>query len=152
MSVDETMVIRAAAFQKKQLSSGYGVIKEFWDRREFRAQYSHPHKWSSGGSMEFQGQYTYPPKSVDTQIFCIYKNPMSNNRAPDEAPELTDVWFESADLKIGNKLVRRGRPRGSAKQQVAIRLDSEIIEHFKSGGAGWQSRINAALKDWVSTH
>lgn len=30
--------------------------------------------------------------------------------APDEAPELTDAWFEKADLHKGTKLVRRGRP------------------------------------------
>lgn len=71
---------------------------------------------------------------------------------PDDAPELTDEWFESADFKIGEKVVRRGRPRGSTKQQVAIRLDQDIIRHFKADGPGWQSRINAALKDWVSTH
>lgn len=71
---------------------------------------------------------------------------------PDDAPELTDAWFEGADFKIGEKLVRRGRPRGSTKQQVAIRLDQDVIAHFKAAGSGWQSRINAALKDWVATH
>ena len=69
---------------------------------------------------------------------------------PDDAPELTDAWFEAADLKLDGKLVRRGRPRGSNKKQVAIRLDLEIIEHFKAEGAGWQSRVNAALREWIA--
>ena len=69
---------------------------------------------------------------------------------PEDAPELTDEWFERADLKINGKVVRRGRPRGSNKQQVAIRLDKDIIEHFKAKGAGWQSRINAALREWMT--
>lgn len=48
-------------------------------------------------------------------------------------------------------LVRKpGRPKGStkpdAKQQVTLRLDREVIERFKAGGAGWQSRINEALR------
>jgi uncharacterized protein (DUF4415 family) len=30
-----------------------------------------------------------------------------------------------------------------------LRLDREIIQHFKAGGAGWQSRINAALKELI---
>ena len=30
----------------------------------------------------------------------------------DEIPELTDEWFETADFKIGDKLIRRGRPLG----------------------------------------
>ena len=68
---------------------------------------------------------------------------------PDEAPELTDAWFDGADLKLDGKLVRRGRPRGSNKKQVAIRLDLDIIAHFKAEGAGWQSRVNAALREWM---
>lgn len=65
---------------------------------------------------------------------------------PDDAPELTGEWFDAADLKIGDKLVRRGRPRGSTKEQVSLRLDKEVIAKFKSGGPGWQSRMNDALR------
>ncbi len=65
---------------------------------------------------------------------------------PDDAPELTGEWFDGADLKIGDKLVRRGRPRGSTKEQVSLRLDKEVIAKFKSGGPGWQSRMNDALR------
>jgi uncharacterized protein (DUF4415 family) len=69
---------------------------------------------------------------------------------PDDAPELTDEWFETADVKENGRLVRRGRPPGSLKKQVAIRLDIDIIERFKADGAGWQSRVNAVLREWVS--
>ena len=45
---------------------------------------------------------------------------------------------------------KRGRPKGStkpdAKQQVSLRLDRDVIAHFRDGGPGWQSRINAALR------
>ena len=33
---------------------------------------------------------------------------------PDDAPELTAIWFEKADLMQGTKLVRRGRPPAPA--------------------------------------
>ena len=65
---------------------------------------------------------------------------------PDDAPELTDAWFEAADLKVNGEVVRRGRPPGSNKQQVAIRLDRDVIDHFKAEGRGWQKRINEALR------
>lgn len=39
----------------------------------------------------------------------------------------------------------RGRPKSSNSAPVTIRLDTRIIEHYKAGGAGWQSRINADL-------
>lgn len=64
---------------------------------------------------------------------------------PDDAPELTDEWFDSADLKVEGKVLRRGRPRGSAKQQVTVRLDSAVIDKLKSDGPGWQTRMNEIL-------
>lgn len=39
-----------------------------------------------------------------------------------------------------------GRPTGSAKQAVSIRLDKDVLEKFRATGPGWQSRINEALK------
>ncbi len=43
--------------------------------------------------------------------------------------------------------VRRGRPRQERRKvATTIRLDADIIEHFRGAGAGWQSRINAALR------
>lgn len=65
---------------------------------------------------------------------------------PDDAPELTDEWFDKADLMIGNKVIRRGRPKGSAKQLVSLRIDTAILEAFRATGPGWQSRINEALR------
>jgi len=48
------------------------------------------------------------------------------------------------------KQLRRGRPLGSGtKVQVTLRIDEEVVEKFKASGAGWQTRINDALKSWV---
>ena len=45
---------------------------------------------------------------------------------------------------------RRGRPRSeNPKQPVTIRLDADVISHFKKGGKGWQTRINDALRKYV---
>lgn len=46
----------------------------------------------------------------------------------------------------------RGPQKAPKKISTTLRLSPEVIEHFKSGGPGWQSRIDAALKDWVSAH
>ncbi len=32
------------------------------------------------------------------------------------------------------------------KEQVTLRIDQDVLEHFQSGGPGWQDRINAALR------
>jgi uncharacterized protein (DUF4415 family) len=68
-------------------------------------------------------------------------------RDPDDPPRLTRAWFEGADLYDGARLVRRGRPKAAVtKVQTTLRLDAEVLEHFKSGGPGWQTRINETLR------
>ena len=61
----------------------------------------------------------------------------------------------AAELNSGNEATRRkrGRPAGSGtKEQVAIRIDHDILEAFRAGGPGWQTRMNDALREWVKTH
>jgi uncharacterized protein (DUF4415 family) len=68
---------------------------------------------------------------------------------PDTAPELTDEWFDKADLHYGETLLRRGRgrpPLEAPKKLVSLRLDQDVVDRFRAGGPGWQSRINAALR------
>ncbi len=65
----------------------------------------------------------------------------------DDAPELTEEWFDTADFYSGGKLVRRGRPKSDApKEAVSLRLDPDVLEHYRAQGPGWQSRINADLR------
>lgn len=45
-----------------------------------------------------------------------------------------------------SKLRTRGRPTGSTKTPVSLRLDNEVLAFFKSKGPGWQTRIDTALK------
>ncbi len=33
-----------------------------------------------------------------------------------------------------------------AKEQVTLRLDRDVLDHFQEDGPGWQDRINAALR------
>jgi uncharacterized protein (DUF4415 family) len=37
------------------------------------------------------------------------------------------------------------------KQQLTLRLDAEIIDWFKSGGPGYQTRMNSVLRGYVET-
>ena len=65
---------------------------------------------------------------------------------PDDAPEWTDEMFDRAELRIGDTIIRRGRPPGSTKTQVSLRLDKDVIAAFRAQGPGWQSRMNEALR------
>lgn len=73
----------------------------------------------------------------------------------DNLPEWTDDQFDRAEFRIGGKLIRPadgtltkpGRPKSdNPKQQVTLRLDSEVLSRFRATGPGWQSRINAELR------
>ena len=72
-----------------------------------------------------------------------------------EALELGDAWFAEARPalevfeELGPEAPKRGRPplpAAERKKRVTIMLDREVIEHFKKGGKGWQTRANAALR------
>jgi hypothetical protein len=49
------------------------------------------------------------------------------------------------------KLIRRpGRPKAeTTKMPIAIRLSPDVVDYFKTPGAGWQSRIDAAMHEWM---
>ncbi|MCF3638556.1 BrnA antitoxin family protein [Rhizobium sp. TRM95111] len=66
---------------------------------------------------------------------------------PEDAPDLSEApWRE----RIAAAPLRRGRPRREpVKTSTTIRLDTDLIAHFRAGGPGWQSRINAALRQWL---
>jgi uncharacterized protein (DUF4415 family) len=66
---------------------------------------------------------------------------------PDAHPLTEDEWRQAQPL------MRRGRPLGSGtKTQVTLRLDTDVLESFKATGAGWQTRLNDALKSWHKQH
>jgi uncharacterized protein (DUF4415 family) len=75
-------------------------------------------------------------------------SPELDDDTPDlSTPELREK-FARADLHHGDKLVRRGRPpQGAApKQAIKLRIDADVLEHFRRTGPGWQTRINEALR------
>ena len=45
----------------------------------------------------------------------------------------------------------RGPNKQPTKAQVAIRLDPDVLSAFRAGGPGWQTRLNAVLKDWLAS-
>jgi uncharacterized protein (DUF4415 family) len=62
----------------------------------------------------------------------------------DDAPDLSAPYW--AD-KFARAKVQRGRPKADVtKVSTTIRLDPDVIAAFKAQGAGWQSRINDALR------
>ena len=40
----------------------------------------------------------------------------------------------------------RGRQRAPVKKHISIRLDADLVAHFREGGPGWQTRLNDTLR------
>jgi uncharacterized protein (DUF4415 family) len=63
--------------------------------------------------------------------------------------------FRDLPESLQTKLASR-KPRGAqvlpTKVSTTIRLSSDVIEAFKSSGAGWQTRIDLALREWLREH
>ena len=69
---------------------------------------------------------------------------------PDEAPELTDAFFDNAEVFEGDHFIGRGRGRpkvAARKEQISVRLDPDILATLREAGPGWQSRINGLLRE-----
>jgi uncharacterized protein (DUF4415 family) len=56
------------------------------------------------------------------------------------------------DLQKTLGMRMRGPQKAPPKVSTTIRLSPEVVEAFRAGGDGWQTRIDAALKDWLRTH
>ena len=83
----------------------------------------------------------------------------------DENPEWTAADFAKArpasevlpqifGAKLAQEMLKpRGRPRAKyPKERINIRLSHEVVEYFKSAGDGWQTRIDAALRQFITEH
>jgi uncharacterized protein (DUF4415 family) len=65
----------------------------------------------------------------------------------EEAPEFTRKMLDRAEIRHGDKIIRRGRPPlENPKEAVKLRLDHDILAAYRNIGSGWQTRINADLR------
>jgi len=66
----------------------------------------------------------------------------------DDAPELDDAFFDRAEIVKDGEVIQRGRPPAVAggKEAVKLRIDRDVLAHYRATGEGWQTRINATLR------
>jgi uncharacterized protein (DUF4415 family) len=63
----------------------------------------------------------------------------------------TEVVPELVEAHKSGKLSVRGSQRSPTKVPVYIRLSPEVVEYFKAQGRGWQTRLDAALKEYIAS-
>ena len=81
----------------------------------------------------------------------------------DENPEWTDEKFARArpasevlpelfGAQVAKTMLKpRGKQVAPTKRAVTVRYSPDVLDAFKATGAGWQTRMDAALKDWLRT-
>jgi uncharacterized protein (DUF4415 family) len=48
---------------------------------------------------------------------------------------------------------RRGRPSAAVKNvSISLRVEPAVLAAFQRSGAGWQTRMNEALREWAQDH
>jgi uncharacterized protein (DUF4415 family) len=53
---------------------------------------------------------------------------------------------------LQRKLGVRGPQRSPTKERITIRLSQEVVQRFRATGEGWQTRVDAALREWLKSH
>ena len=92
-------------------------------------------------------------KTIKTRLGRVLEMPSDEEDAVITAAALSDPDNPPLSREQLTQFKRKpGRPAGSYKVPVSIRIDVDVLEAFKSGGEGWQTRMNAVLRDWVLHH
>jgi len=62
-----------------------------------------------------------------------------------DSPEITPEMFARA-------VVRRGLKPAPKKEQITLRVDSDVLTWFREQGRGYQTQINALLRAYMEAH
>ena len=106
------------------------------------------------------------PRSMTDRITDAEETAIQRGIASDpDAPEVNSAEMAEfrpahemlpiilGDEAAGQLMRRRGRPAlPVTKVAVKVRYDQDVIDAFKAGGDGWQTRMNSALREWADQH
>ena len=67
-------------------------------------------------------------------------------RRPTDPRQQAEAAFKAVTTKPLETPAAKRPAVPSAKEQVTLRIDRDVLDHFQEGGPGWQERINDALR------
>jgi uncharacterized protein (DUF4415 family) len=82
--------------------------------------------------------------AADTPIARDAEAPYNANDA-----DAVDAFWDNAVIRRQGE---RGPQKAPVKERVTLRLSPDVVEYFKSGGSGWQTRVDQALRDYIQEH
>jgi len=115
------------------------------------------HTWPDGDDMP--GRIISARKALDrngrlTKMANTRKLTTEEQAALDVVAAIPDSEIDTSDMPEvtdWSGAVRGGLYR-PVKRLTSLRLDADLLEWFKRGGEGYQTRINAALREYVERH
>jgi len=77
----------------------------------------------------------------------IKSDPDNPELTPGQLARMRPFREWQAERRLGR------RPKSAVhKESVTVRLDPKVVDFFRSSGPGWQTRMNAALAEYVRRH
>jgi len=89
------------------------------------------------------------------------KKPATSSKSQTDWKRIDALQDEEIDLSetreippemFAGAMVRRRLQEVRRKEQLTLRIDSDVVEWFKRQGQGYQTRINALLRAYVEAH
>lgn len=77
---------------------------------------------------------------------------------PNDAAAVEAFWKDAIvshslpELREKLAARRRGRNKRPTKEPVTVRYSPDVLAYFRASGAGWQTRMDEALREWVKSH
>ena len=71
--------------------------------------------------------------------------PPRRPRTLNEARTEAEAAFKQTTTKVPEAAPKPAALPG-VRELISLRIDQDVLEYFQEGGAGWQDRINAALR------
>ena len=102
-------------------------------------------KEKNTGVVRFEFDPKKPTKLTETQLGRLKR-----------LREMKDEDIDFSDIPASPRNAVWTRPGALVptenKKQVTVRLDADVFDFFKSTGKRYQSRINAALREYMKAH
>lgn len=89
-----------------------------------------------------------PPQMTKLGVFHVkgQTNWAASKAMPDSVIQLTQDAPQTTPADWANGVAHHGLPLPAKKEQIAPRIDADVIQWFRAQGSGWQTRMNAVLK------
>ena len=90
---------------------------------------------------------------INTGIAADEDSPEFSSKGFSQAMPVSEIFPPETVQALVAMKRSTGRPKSETpKVFTAIRLDADVLAQFKATGKGWQTRMNAALRQFIVEH